>query len=253
MRLINLNCNGIRAADKKGLREYLAELAPDILCLQEVRATPEQIPEWLGEQTSYWLPAQKSGYSGVGVVTQKIPLRIQTGIGDSVFDSEGRVQRLDFPDWSLINVYIPSGSSGEERQSAKLMFLDEFANYVRRTLQQQSNLLICGDFNIAHHPIDLKNWKSNQKTSGFLPEERQWLTAFADLGLIDIVRQLAGTETAVYSWWSQRAGARQRDVGWRLDYQWATPRMAAAAQVYQIPRLPVFSDHAPVVIDYQWP
>jgi exodeoxyribonuclease-3 len=179
--------------------------------------------------------------------------QIHTGLGDPQFDQEGRIQRLDFADWSLVNVYIPSGSAGEHRQAAKYQFLEKFLDYIRQVLRDQPRLVVCGDFNIAHQPIDLKNWKTNQNTSGFLPEERAWMTRFADLGFEDVVRRLAGPETPVYSWWSQRAGARQRDVGWRLDYHWASPPLAAGARTFQIPRLPIFSDHAPVVIEYQWP
>lgn len=252
MRLVTLNCNGIRAADKKGLREFLESLAADVVCFQEVRATAAQIPEWARERQAYWLPAVKSGYSGVGVVTSQLVQRVQTGIGDAQVDDEGRVQRLDFADWTLVNAYFPSGSSGEHRQIAKFHFLERFRRYIEGVVAEQPRVLVCGDFNIAHQKIDLKNWKSNQDTSGFLPEERQWLTEFSSLGFIDVVRTLAGAETAVYSWWSQRAGSRQRDVGWRLDYQWASPELAARAMSFQIPRLPVFSDHAPVIVDYRW-
>lgn len=251
MRLVSLNCNGIRSADKKGLADYLNDLAADVVCLQEVRATPEQLPTWANQPHAAWLPAAKNGYSGVGVLAQHPWQALQTGLGNPEFDSEGRLQRCDFDDWTLINVYIPSGSSSPERQAAKFRFLALFHDYISQLLLQQPRVVVCGDFNIAHQPIDLKNWKTNQGTSGFLPEERQWLTQFADLGLVDVVRRLAGPETAVYSWWSQRAGSRQRDVGWRLDYHWASPALADTAVAFQIPRLPVFSDHAPVVIDYQ--
>ena len=253
MRLVTLKCNGIRAAEKKGLSEYLAALSPDVLCLQEVRAATEQIPATFQTRSAYWLPAEKGGYSGVGLVTEMPVRRLELGLGDAQFDAEGRVQRCDFEDWTLVNVYIPSGSSGEARQVAKYQFLEIFSGYIAKLISEQPRVVICGDFNIAHHSIDLKNWKTNQKTSGFLPEERAWLTRFQELGLVDVVRQLAGPEQPVYSWWSQRAGARQRDVGWRLDYHWATPAMAAEAHRFEIPRLPIFSDHAPVVVDYHWP
>ncbi|MBL8889011.1 MAG: exodeoxyribonuclease III [Planctomycetaceae bacterium] len=252
MRLVTLNCNGIRAADKKGLRDFLTELRADVVCLQEVRAVGEQIPGWANEPQAFWLPAQKSGYSGVGVMTKLAVQSVKTGINDLQVDEEGRVQRIDFSDWTLINAYFPSGSSGEHRQAAKFHFLTKFRSYIEELLPQRPQLLVCGDFNIAHHPIDLKNWKTNQTTSGFLPEERQWLTDFEKLGFVDVIRSLAGPGAAVYSWWSQRAGSRQRDVGWRLDYQWASPELAKKATAFQIPRLPVFSDHAPVVVDYQW-
>lgn len=252
MRLVTLNCNGIRAADKKGLREFLLELGADVVCFQEVRATGDQIPAWANEPQAYWLPALKSGYSGVGVVTKLPVQKVKTGIADPQVDDEGRVQRIDFADWTLVNAYFPSGSSGEHRQAAKFYFLDKFRSYIEALLTERPRLLVCGDFNIAHHQIDLKNWKSNQTASGFLPEERQWLTDFESLGFVDVVRVLAGPEAAVYSWWSQRAGSRQRDVGWRLDYQWASPELAKKATAFQIPRLPIFSDHAPVVVDYYW-
>jgi len=251
MRLVSLNCNGIRAAFKKGLPDYLEELKADVVCLQEVRAKEDQIPSLFCSGVTHWLEAEKGGYSGVGVISQLPIQSVKHGIGDKDFDREGRVQRLDFEDFTVINVYIPSGTTGDVRQTEKYRFLDLFYKYVRKVIKQQPATVIVGDFNIAHHEIDLKNWKTNRKTSGFLPEEREWLTQFSGLGLRDVVRDLAGPDTSVYSWWSQRAGARDRDVGWRLDYHWATETMAQRGTDYRIDRLPVFSDHAPVVVDYQ--
>lgn len=250
MRLVSLNCNGIRAAFKKGLHEYLDELAADIVCLQEVRANEDQIPGLLCQGQTDWLVAEKGGYSGVGVISQRPIRSVRHGLGESDFDREGRVQRLDFDDFSVVNVYIPSGTTGDVRQQKKYEFLELFLEYVQQVIDEQPATVVLGDFNIAHQEIDLKNWKTNRKTSGFLPEEREWLTRFSQLGLRDVVREMAGPETAIYSWWSQRAGARQRDVGWRLDYHWATESLAKRTQAFRIDRLPVFSDHAPVVVDY---
>lgn len=252
MRLLSLNCNGIRAAFKKGLPEYLEQAAADIVCLQEVRAREDQIPTLFYEGTTHWLEAEKGGYSGVGVIAN-LPLEsVQNGLGDDLFDREGRVQRLNFQDFTVINVYIPSGTTGDVRQTEKYRFLDLFYDYVQQVIAQQPATVVVGDFNIAHHEIDLKNWKTNRKTSGFLPDERDWLTRFSELGLRDVVREMAGPETSIYSWWSQRAGARDRDVGWRLDYHWATDVLANRTQDYRIDRLPVYSDHAPVIVDYDW-
>lgn len=177
--------------------------------------------------------------------------RVRAGIGEPDVDAEGRVLRTDLPNGiALVNVYAPSGSSGEHRQAAKMAFLERFLPYLRALRDEGRDALVVGDLNIAHAEIDLKNWRANRRTSGFLPEERAWLSEALALGYVDVVRALAGPEAAVYSWWSQRAGARGRDVGWRIDLQLATPGLAARATGFAIPRLPVVSDHAPVVVDF---
>jgi len=250
MRLVSLNCNGIRAAFKKGLAEFLEQTQADVVCLQEVRAKEAQIPTMFLRGEHHWLEAEKGGYSGVGVISELPILNVRHGIGDPLFDTEGRVQKIEFEKFTVVNVYIPSGTTGDVRQTEKYRFLDLFYDYVSDVIRKQPRTIICGDFNIAHHEIDLKNWKTNKNTSGFLEDERSWLTKFSTLGLTDVVRQLAGPEQSVYSWWSQRAGARDRDVGWRLDYQWATQPLASKCTAFEIPRIPVFSDHAPVIVDF---
>lgn len=264
MRVLSLNANGIRSAHAKGLAPLLASLAPDAVCLQEVRAEQgaAPLPEGLGE--CYWHAAERKGYSGVATLLPRPAASCRAGIGLPEFDAEGRVLVAELDETyagdlgriELINVYVPSGTTGDVRQEVKMRFLAALVDFVqdRLRLAEQTpgfEVLLCGDINIAHTKLDIKNWASNQKTSGFLPEERAWLTDFLALGLVDVVRQLAGPETAVYSWWSQRApGARERDVGWRIDYQLATPRLAERARAFGIPRLPVVSDHAPVWVDY---
>lgn len=254
MRIISLNCNGIRASFKKGMWEYLQSTEVDAICFQEVRAAIEDNPlteEILGDYKAYWFVAEKKGYSGVGIVSKVKPKHVEYGINNEIFDAEGRVIRADFKDVSIISVYIPSGSSGDPRQEVKMNFLDVFYTYVQTLIDEGRQVVICGDYNIAHHPIDLKNDKTNKKTSGFLPEEREWLSQFMTLGLHDVTRELVGEETEIYSWWSLRSNARDRNVGWRLDYQLATEKLAKKAQAVEIPMIPKLSDHAPVVIDYK--
>lgn len=254
---MTLNCNGIRAAYKKGLANFLEIAQADVVCLQEVRASEAQLPamfgggNWFSDVACHWFPAQKGGYSGVGVISRLPILQVSCGMGDALFDGEGRVQRIDFKKFTVVNAYFPSGTSGEDRQAEKFRFLDLFFPYIEQVISEQPRTLVVGDFNIAHQAIDLKNWKSNQKTSGFLPEERDWLTRFSELGFQDVVRNLAGPQTEIYSWWSQRSGARERNVGWRLDYQWATKKVAVKSQRFEITRHPLLSDHAPVTVDYQ--
>ena len=250
VRVVSLNVNGVRAAVRKGLPALLDELAPDVVCLQEVRADPEQVPELAVGLRASWHPAERKGYSGVGTLTRARPRRVRAGIGSAEHDSEGRVLVTELPEVTVLNVYCPSGTTGDVRQAVKMAFLDRFLGFVSALLAEGRPLLVCGDVNIAHREIDLKNWRGNQKSSGFLPEERAWFGELLGLGLVDVVRRLAGEETAVYSWWTQRAGARERNVGWRIDYQLATPDLAERAVAFDVPRFPVLSDHAPVVVDY---
>lgn len=245
-----MNVNGVRSAHRKGLSTTLAELDPDIVCLQEVRAAIDQVPRLPLTHTACWLPADRKGYSGVGTLTRHTPLATRTGIGSAEFDGEGRVIRTDLPEAVIINVYTPSGTTGDVRQAAKYRFMTQFLDYLVGVIAEGREVLVCGDINIAHQKIDLRNWRSNQKNSGFLPEERAWFGSLLERGLVDVVRTLAGPETAVYSWWTARGGARERDVGWRIDYQLATPGLARRATGYSILREPLLSDHAPVIVDY---
>lgn len=251
MRILTLNLNGIRSATAKGLVSWLAASGADVICLQEVRAFPEQVPaEWnkLGYHAE-WYPAEKPGYSGVALLSKTKPNRATRGMNSS-FDCEGRVLQADLGDLSVVSTYIPSGTSSPERLAIKLKFMDEFLEHCRRLQKSKREMVFCGDFNIAHQPIDLKNWRSNQKNSGFLPEERAWLTTFLDAGYHDTFRHLVGPEAVHYSWWSNRGRAREKNVGWRLDYHFTTPALNKVAHSPIIYCDQIFSDHAPVVIDY---
>jgi exodeoxyribonuclease-3 len=250
VRVLTMNVNGIRAAHRKGLAATLVSLDADVVCLQEVRADPEQVPALGLEHTAVWLPAERKGYSGVGTLTRQAPTAVATGIGSSEFDGEGRVIRTDLNDVSVINVYCPSGTTGEVRQAAKYRFLSLFSDYLDRLLAEGREVLVCGDINIAHQKVDLRNWRTNQRNSGFLPDERAWFGSLIERGFVDVVRALAGPDTAVYTWWTARAGARERDVGWRIDYQLATAGLAGRATGFTVLREPLLSDHAPVLVDY---
>jgi exodeoxyribonuclease III len=251
MRVLTLNLNGIRSATNKGIVAWLEQQQADILCLQEVRANPEHVPgiwQSLGYY-SFYFPAEKPGYSGVALLSKKKPKKVTYGFSSS-FDKEGRVLKADFADYSVMSAYVPSGSSGEIRQTLKMQFLQEFLLYLKKLKRSKRELIFCGDMNIAHKEIDLKNWKANQKNSGFLPEERAWVDQVLDLEFIDTFRYLAGVDAEQYSWWSNRGKAREKNVGWRLDYQFARPNLAKVAHSPIIHKEPFFSDHAPVVIDY---
>lgn len=233
----------------------MARSGSDFVCLQEIKAQScDIIPEVAtpdGYQ-GYFECAEKKGYSGTGIYTKVIPDRVENGFGSSEFDAEGRYLQCDFKDFSLVSLYAPSGSSSPERQEAKFRFMDEFYPYLKKLKDSGREFVICGDWNIAHKEIDLKNWKSNQKNSGFLPEERAWLTnVFNELGWVDVYRRLHPDTTGeAYTWWSNRGQAYAKNVGWRIDYQIATPgiaKKAVSADIYKEER---FSDHAPLIIRY---
>ena len=255
LRIISLNFNGIRSAAKKGCFEWLATQKTDVLCVQELKAqaadmTPELIAP--GKLAGHFHYAGKKGYSGAGVYTRAKPQKVRIGFGSKEFDAEGRYVQCDFDTHTVISVYQPSGSSGEERQAAKFRFLAEFLPHLKKLKKSGREIVICGDFNIAHQAIDLKNWKSNQKNSGFLPEERAWLTQlFDEVGFVDVYRKLHPETTGdCYTWWSQRGAAYEKNVGWRLDYQIATPGIAGKAKRASVYKEQYFSDHAPLIIDY---
>ncbi len=249
---MTFNLNGIRSAHSKGAFAWLAEQQPEIILLQEVRALEHQLPD-LGLQGyhAFWNPAQKAGYSGVGILTRLEPKSVSFGIDSSEFDIEGRVLRAEFDGFDVLSAYIPSGSSGEERQAAKMRFLAEFLTHLEVLKAAGRELIVGGDFNIAHQKIDLKNWRGNQNQSGFLPEDRAWIDSLLELGWRDSFRDLVGPEAEHYSWWSARGGARAKNVGWRLDYQFTTPKLAALATNPRIHSTDIFSDHAPVILEYQ--
>ena len=255
-RLVSLNLNGIRSAATKGLLPWAEALGADCMGVQEIKAQAADIAERFDkvhDLTGYFHFAEKKGYSGVGMYCRKTPSDVIVGIGSPEFDAEGRYieVRFDTPQrkLSLISCYFPSGSSGEERQLAKFRFLALMTPYLQR-LKAEREFILVGDINIAHKEIDLKNWKGNRKNSGFLPEERAWMTRlFEELGFVDVFRTLNPLPEQ-YTWWSNRGQARAKNVGWRLDYHLATPGVAALAKSEHIYLEKRFSDHAPLVIDY---
>jgi len=259
-KLTSLNLNGIRSATSKGLHEWIRRSSPDCICVQEVKAQAPDVHgkfDVLANLPGYFHFAEKKGYSGVGIYTHLEPSEVVAGFGVPEFDAEGRYLelRFDTPSTkrSIISCYFPSGSSGEERQQAKFRFLEVFYPHLQ-SLKQQREFVLCGDINIAHQQIDLKNWKSNQKNSGFLPEERAWMTrVLTEGGLVDVYRQLHPHSTdEAYTWWSNRGQAYAKNVGWRLDYHLATETLAKGARSVAIYKDEKFSDHAPVTVTYEW-
>jgi len=254
MRIITINLNGIRSATVKGFYEWLAEQKADIVCLQELKAQEQDMtaqmmapPGYLG----YFHFAEKKGYSGVGLYCRETPQQVIAGLGITEFDNEGRYLCVDFDKFSVVSLYLPSGSSGEERQAVKFKFMAAFLPHLRELRACGREVVVCGDWNIAHKEIDLKNWRGNKKNSGFLPEERAWLTEIFDkVGFVDVYRNLYPDQEA-YTWWSNRGQAWAKDVGWRIDYQIATPGIAALAESASIYKAQRFSDHAPLIVDYR--
>ncbi len=255
MRVITLNVNGIRAAAKKGFYEWVRRQRADVICLQETKAQEHQLQDdvfTLRGYHHYFFDAEKKGYSGVALYCRREPDRIQNGFGWAEADREGRYLQADFGRLSVTSLYLPSGSSGEHRQAAKFRFLSAFFTELKELRAQRRNHILCGDWNIAHQNIDLKNWRANRKNSGFLPEEREWLSAvFDDLGWVDVFRRLNQKEEQ-YTWWSNRGRAWEKNVGWRIDYQIATPGIARKAVKERIYKDKRFSDHAPLTIDYDY-
>lgn len=259
-KLTSLNLNGIRSATTKGLEAWLAGLNPDCICVQEVKAQAADVQgrfEALAGLQGYFHFAEKKGYSGVGVYTRHEPSEVIVGYDSAEFDLEGRYVELRFDTpsakRSIISSYFPSGSSGEERQLAKYRFLAEMYPHLQR-LKAGREFVLCGDINIAHQEIDLKNFKGNRKNSGFLPEERAWMTRLLDeAGVVDVYRRLhPGTTDECYTWWSNRGQAYAKNVGWRLDYHLATPALASGARTAAIYKGEKFSDHAPLTIEYDF-
>ena len=254
-KIITANLNGIRSAESKGFFDWLAQIGADVVCVQEVRAQASDLTETMRNPAgmeSWFHYADKKGYSGVGIYSRHRPVRIVEGLGLADIDAEGRYLQLDFDTFSVVSLYLPSGSSSPERQAAKFSFMERFLPRLAELAASGRECVICGDWNIAHREIDLKNWRSNQKNSGFLPEERAWLTRiFDELGWVDVYRRLypeAGEEG--YTWWSNRGQAWAKNVGWRIDYQLATPALAAQARAATVYKERRFSDHAPLIVDY---
>ena len=257
LRVVSANLNGIRSAFRKDFQPWAVAQQADFICMQELKAqagdmTPEMsaLPGGYG----FFHYAEKKGYSGVGIYSRHAPDRVVEGLGIPAIDAEGRFLQLDFGKLSVVSLYLPSGSSSEERQQVKFDFMDRFLPHMDQLFQSGQEVVVCGDWNIAHREADLKNWKSNQKNSGFLPEERAWLSRlFDEQGWIDVYRRLHPEATdACYTWWSNRGQAWAKNVGWRLDYQVATPGLAASAQAAEVYKAQRFSDHAPLTVDYDW-
>ena len=250
MKIISYNVNGIRAALNKGFKEWLSQENPDILCLQELKALPEQVDNFyedLGYEM-HWESAEKKGYSGVAILTKEKPLHVEHGCGNPLYDSEGRVLRADYKDFSVMSVYMPSGTSGDIRQDFKYEWLDFFYDYANDLRNKVPNLIISGDYNIAHKEIDIHNPVSNKNSSGFLPEERAWLTKYVQSGFVDTFRHF-NEEPHQYSWWSYRANARANNKGWRIDYHMATEPMKGRLKSASILPEAYHSDHCPIVLE----
>jgi exodeoxyribonuclease III len=256
MRIISFNANGIRSAAQKGFFDWLSGQEADVVCLQETRAQEHQLPDEMYRPAGYhcyYLDGERKGYSGVALYCRTRPERIIRGFGSAEFDPEARYIEAVFPGISVASVYMPSGSSGELRQAAKYRFLDEFADFLRRVRGRPREYVICGDLNIAHKEIDLKNWRGNRKNSGFLPEERAWMDQlFGPWRFVDAFR-VVDPRPDRYTWWSNRGQARDKNVGWRIDYHVVTRGLATRVRAADIHTGQRFSDHAPLVLDYDWP
>jgi exodeoxyribonuclease III len=250
MKIISYNINGIRSAISKGLINWLTAVDADVVCFQEIKASIDQCQANLFEQLgyhTYWYPAQKKGYSGVAILSKHPPLHVEYGCGIGKYDDEGRVLRIDFPAFSVLNVYMPSGSSGEIRHAFKMQWLTDFFEYIAELQKQKPHLIISGDYNIAHQSIDIHNPRANANCSGFLPVEREWLTALLNNGFIDTFR-FFNDQPHFYTWWSFRAGARRKNLGWRIDYHLASISLQEVLKRSLILSDALHSDHCPVLL-----
>ena len=250
-KIISYNVNGIRAAVKKGFWDFMKEGGFDVVCLQETKAHVDQVDVAPLEEMGYhhqWFSAQKKGYSSVAIFSKAAPDNVVIGCGIKKYDDEGRIIRADFGDWSILNCYFPSGSSGEERQAFKMEFLDDFFKWIEKLKKERPNLIVVGDYNIAHTEMDIHNPKSNKKSSGFLPGERDWMTRWLASGFTDAYRYI-NPEGEEYSWWTYRFGARKNNKGWRIDYQSVSDslkdKIFSAGQLGDAHH----SDHCPVFME----
>lgn len=255
MRVVSANVNGIRAAARKGFFEWLAGVKADVVCLQEVRAQSEQLVDPIYYPKGYhhyYVEAEKKGYSGVALYSREKPLRVVDEVGYALADREGRYLHAEFKDCLVASVYFPSGTSGDHRQEEKYGFMDWFEDHLHELSRKRKPVIITGDWNIAHTERDIKNWKGNLQNSGFLPEERAWLDKlFLEEGYVDSFRVKNQGEDE-YTWWSQRGRARENNVGWRIDYQVLSPGQSGAVKRAYVYRDENFSDHAPLIHDYQF-
>jgi exodeoxyribonuclease-3 len=257
LRIISANLNGIRSAVKKGFLPWVVKQKADFVCMQELKAQQDDLQDAIRNPNGlrgFFHHAEKKGYSGCGIYTPHKPDEVLYGYGNAEFDAEGRYVEARFKKLSVISVYMPSGSSSPERQEAKYRYLDSFLPHLVELKKSGREIVLCGDVNIAHNEIDLKNWKGNLKNSGFLPEERAWLTnLLSKVGYVDVYRKLEpeATETC-YTWWSNRGQAYVNNVGWRIDYHITTPGISASAKNTAVYKDERFSDHAPLTVDYDW-
>jgi len=255
MRIISVNTNGIRAAARKGFFDWLEKQQADVVCIQETKAQVHQLEDPMFHPEGYFChyhDAQKKGYSGVAVYSKVKPKKVQMGIGMHDIDVEGRYLEVQFDALSVISLYMHSGSSSEERQALKFDFMGRFMTFLHKLRRKRREFVICGDWNIAHKQIDIKNWRSNQKNSGFLPEEREWMSKlFDEVGYVDAFR-VVNQDPHEYTWWSNRGQAWANNTGWRIDYQIVTPKLGETVKATSIYKDERFSDHAPLIIDYDY-
>lgn len=254
MRVMTFNCNGIRAAARKGFFDWLPEADVDVVCLQETKAQIDQLSDPVFHPEQYhchYYDAVKKGYSGTAVFSRAEAKKISRGLGFELADTEGRYIEADFGEFSVASLYMPSGSSGEERQARKISFMGDYMKHMKKLRKKNRNIIVCADWNICHKEIDLKNWRANRKNSGFLPEEREWLDVLYDkVGYVDAFR-VVNQEVEQYSWWSNRGQARANNVGWRLDYHVVSESIAKQVKSAEIYTAQNFSDHAPVILEYK--